>query len=94
VWQLQRRAYEGEGHRDWVDLEKEIPLMEKGHELKDLPIVWRPEKSPMMIQSDAFASTVSISSQHPLKNSVMVQVNELAEVTSDQGRGWFSFGRH
>jgi hypothetical protein len=77
-----------------MDLEKEIPLMEKGQELKDLPIVWRPEKSPMMMQSDTFASTCSINSQHPLKNSVSVQVDEPDKVTSDQRRGWFSFGRH
>ncbi|PSN62993.1 hypothetical protein BS50DRAFT_591218 [Corynespora cassiicola Philippines] len=46
IWQLQRRAYEGEGHRCWTDLEMEIPLTTEGKELKDLPITWVPEKSP------------------------------------------------
>jgi hypothetical protein len=39
VWQLQRRAYEGEGQRNWTQLESEIPLTDKGCVMKDLPIM-------------------------------------------------------
>lgn len=33
VWQLHRQAYQGEGCRDWEELENWIPLMEKGIKL-------------------------------------------------------------
>ena len=44
VWQLQRRAYEGQGYRGWVDLEKEIPMTTDQKMLVDLPITWTPDK--------------------------------------------------
>ncbi len=47
VWQLQRRAYEGEGYRAWMDLEADIPLMDE-KKLKDLSILWLPGKSPAL----------------------------------------------
>ncbi len=47
VWQLQRRAYEGEGYRGWTDLEADIPLTYET-KLKDLPILWLPRKSPAL----------------------------------------------
>lgn len=60
VWQLQRRAYEGEGHRDWKDLESEIPLMHKDQKLKDLSITWLPGKSPGPLFSSTFNSGASL----------------------------------
>jgi hypothetical protein len=56
VWQLQRRAYEGEGYRNWTNLEAEIPLTERTELLKDLPILWVPGKSPWMVQTRTFGS--------------------------------------
>jgi hypothetical protein len=44
VWQLQRRAYEGQGHRGWIDVEKDIPLTTDHKLLVDLPIMWTPDK--------------------------------------------------
>ena len=93
VWQLQRRAYEGEGHRNWTDLESEIPLMEKGHKLKDLPIMWRPGKSPMMMQTSSFASTNSLVSQQPSVSELAAEDVENAPVITEQRRGWFNFSR-
>ncbi|KAL1657356.1 hypothetical protein SLS61_000402 [Didymella pomorum] len=51
VWQLQRRAYEGEGYRGWTDLEADIPLTHE-RKLKDLPILWVPGKSPTLANLD------------------------------------------
>lgn len=51
VWQLQRRAYEGEGYRGWTDLEADIPLTHE-RRLKDLPILWLPGKSPALAGLD------------------------------------------
>jgi len=93
VWQLQRRAYEGEGHRNWTDLESEIPLMEKGHKLKDLPIMWRPGKSPMMAQTSSFASTNSIVSEQQSVSELAAEDVESAPVVTESRRGWFSFAR-
>ncbi|KZM26287.1 hypothetical protein ST47_g2591 [Ascochyta rabiei] len=47
IWQLQRRAYEGEGYRSWTDLEADIPLTDE-KTLKDLSILWLPGKSPAL----------------------------------------------
>ncbi|KAF2626873.1 hypothetical protein BU25DRAFT_491794 [Macroventuria anomochaeta] len=47
IWQLQQRAYEGEGYRGWTDLEADIPLTTED-KLKDLAILWLPSKSPAM----------------------------------------------
>ncbi|CAN9099345.1 unnamed protein product [Alternaria alternata] len=94
VWQLQRRAYEGEGHRNWTDLESEIPLMEKGHKLKDLPIMWRPGKSPMVKQPSSFASTDSmVSQQSSISELAAEDVVDSAPVVTEQRRSWFSFVR-
>lgn len=49
IWQLQRRAYEGEGYHGWTDLEADIPLTTED-KLKDLPILWLPSKSPDLSQ--------------------------------------------
>jgi len=93
VWQLQRRAYEGEGHRNWTDLESEIPLMEKGHKLKDLPIMWRPGKSPMMVQTSSFASTNSMVSEQQSVSELAAEDVETAPVVTEPRRGWFGFAR-
>lgn len=94
VWQLQRRAYEGEGHRNWTDLESEIPLMEKGHKLKDLPIMWRPGKSPMVKQPSSFASTDSmVSQQSSISELAAEDMVDSAPVVTEQRRSWFSFVR-
>jgi hypothetical protein len=45
VWQLQRRAYEAQGHRTWIDLESEIPRIDGKEQFKDLPITWVPSKN-------------------------------------------------
>lgn len=93
VWQLQRRAYEGEGHRNWTDLESEIPLMEKGHKLNDLPIMWRPGKSPIIMQTSSFDSTDSMVSQQSSVSELAAEdVVESAPVVTEQ-RSWFSFVR-
>jgi hypothetical protein len=92
IWQLQRRAYEGEGYRNWTDLESEIPLMEKGHKLNDLPIMWRPGKSPM-VQTSSFATTNSLSSRQQSVSESAVEDVETTPVVTEQRRGWFSFAR-
>ena len=90
VWQLQRRAYEGEGQRDWTDLESEIPLMSKPCKLKDLPILWVPGKSPMVMQARTFGSTGSQETLRP--------VGDIEGGTDDQQSAkraskWYRFGR-
>jgi hypothetical protein len=67
VWQLQRRAYEGVGQRDWTNLESEIPLTKNGQMMQDLPILWVPGKSPMVIQTRSFES---IGSQETLRSDM------------------------
>lgn len=37
VWQLQRHAYEAQGHANWLDIEREIPLNKEGEAFQDLP---------------------------------------------------------
>jgi len=75
VWQLQRRAYEGEGYRAWTDLEADIPLTDE-RKLKDLPILWVPGKSPALKEQDfsldpavnygeGFGSTLTIETLRP-----------------------------
>lgn len=46
VWQLQQRAYEGEGVREWVDREDEIPRTKE--KLACLRVMWVPGKSPVV----------------------------------------------
>ncbi|KAH7076744.1 hypothetical protein BKA63DRAFT_288712 [Paraphoma chrysanthemicola] len=94
VWQLQRRAYEGEGQRDWVDLESEIPLTDKGRLMKDLPILWVPGKSPMTIQTNTFESS---GSQETLRSHDS-RVEGLGGAVEDQtpqqeSTRWYKFGR-
>ncbi|CAO2656658.1 Nn.00g054610.m01.CDS01 [Neocucurbitaria sp. VM-36] len=92
VWQLQRRAYEGEGYREWMNLENEIPLTDKGgQKLKDLPILWVPRKSPMVPYTQAFTSTPSVCSQQPLQGSRSVCGNELDERIAKRGLVWQRF---
>ncbi|RAR10171.1 hypothetical protein DDE82_001446 [Stemphylium lycopersici] len=93
VWQLQRRAYEGEGHREWTDLESEIPLMEKGHKLKDLSILWLPGKSPMMVQTTSFTSSNSSVSEQPPTYDGSVNSAEAIEENAGQRTGWYEFWR-
>jgi hypothetical protein len=50
--------------REWEELDQEIPLTKGGGEkgsmlLKDLPIMWRPGKSPGMVQ-EGFRSTEAL----------------------------------
>ena len=90
VWQLQRRAYEGEGQRDWVNLESEIPLTNKGHMLKDLPIVWVPGKSPMVMQPETLRSTGSqttLTTMGGVENGGVDQSNGIRE------KRWYTFGK-
>ena len=91
VWQLQRRAYEGEGHKKWTDLESEIPLMEKGEVLKDLPIMWLLGKSPMMTQNGSFVSTSNLVSNEVREEEVLDA--ETVGVKNGRGKSWFGFWR-
>ena len=44
VFQLQRRAFEGNGYTAWEDLEKEIPVTQEiGSIIAELPLVGRPD---------------------------------------------------
>lgn len=90
VWQMQRRAYEGEGHRGWSDLESEIPLMDNACKLKDLPILWVPGKSPTMIHSQTFAST---GSQETLRTTQDLVRASNHQVNADPRKRWYTFGR-
>jgi hypothetical protein len=89
VWQMQRRAYEGEGIRDWTDLESEIPLTYKGQKLKDLPILWVPGKSPMVMQSDTFRSTGSLET---LTSTQDAEIGAIEEGTHARKKRWYTFG--
>ncbi|KAF2132750.1 hypothetical protein P153DRAFT_382375 [Dothidotthia symphoricarpi CBS 119687] len=92
IWQLQRRAYEGEGYRNWVNLEEEIPLTKQEQKLKDLPILWLPGKSPEVGLGAAFASTDSLASQHTLP-MVRVRDEESTGTAKKRGVGWLRFFR-
>jgi hypothetical protein len=90
VWQLQRRAYEGEGQRDWTDLESEIPLTEKRTLMKDLPIMWLPGKSPMVVQPGTFRST---GSQETLRSPDDAVDGGNTERRVRPGSRWYMFTR-
>jgi hypothetical protein len=90
VWQLQRRAYEGEGQRDWIGLEGEIPLTDNGQLMKDLPILWVPGKSPMVMQSRSFGST---DSQEALTSPVDVDLGVTSQESEARVKRWYTFGR-
>jgi len=90
VWQMQRRAYEGEGQRDWTDLESEIPLMDKACKLKDLPILWVPGKSPMVMQSNTFTTT---GSQETLTSTANVENGGDGQSNGIREKRWYTFGR-
>jgi hypothetical protein len=87
VWQLQRRAYEGEGYRQWTQLEADVPLTDAGQTLKDLPILWVPDKGPT---TETSASLSSSDSHLPLRNMQLVQDEEMAEVTTKRKSAWFA----
>ena len=95
VWQLQRRAYEGEGYRQWTNLEADVPLTQAGQTLKDLPILWVPEKTPTDSSSEAYALVGSFGSQHPSSKRPTVQDEEMAETGSQdrKGRAWLGMFR-
>ena len=94
VWQLQRRAYEGEGHREWKNLESEIPIIDQGHKLKELAILWLPGKSPAVMHTDTFASTSSLASRRPLQGSESVYGDKANARTAKGGLTWLMFWRH
>jgi hypothetical protein len=97
VWQLQRRAYEGEGYRGWTDLEADIPLTNERN-LKDLPILWVPGKSPALASLDSglrdpavnyaetFGSTSTLGMDRMKKNG-MVRTVETKPVRGTENRG-------
>jgi hypothetical protein len=76
VWQLQRRAYEGEGQRDWIGLEGEIPLTAG----KEMVHVW---------QAMSDSPRYLIVRQHAMRNAKIRQsprakrVRKLQEHRSD-----------
>lgn len=98
-WQLQRRAHEGEGYRNWMNLEAEIPLTEKAILLKDLPILRVPGKSPGIVQARTFGSmqgrTESREALRPVTSDASVR--ESGDVEEQQGvkigGKWFMFWR-
>lgn len=97
VWQLQRRAYEGEGYRGWTDLEADIPLTHE-RKLKDLPILWVPGKSPTLANLDfglrdpavnyagTFGSTSTLG-MNGVKNNGTVRIVEMEPVQGTENRG-------
>lgn len=97
VWQLQRRAYEGEGYRGWTDLEADIPLTNE-KKLKDLPILWLPGKSPALANLDfglrdpaisyagTFGSTSTVATDR-VKKSGTVRTAEVELVRGTENRG-------
>lgn len=103
VWQLQRRAYEGEGYRGWTDLESDIPLTEE-KKLKDLPILWLPGKSPALGQlnfrldpavnyGETFHSSSTLTAAQP-KRSATERTFEVEQAqTENRGLGLFGFPR-
>jgi hypothetical protein len=95
VWQLQRRAYEGEGQRNWSNLESEIPLTDKGCMMKDLPILWVPGKSPMVMQTTTFGSTMgSEEALRPVVHTVQSgSGSEHQQRTAMPRSRWYMFGR-
>ncbi|KAJ8117285.1 hypothetical protein OPT61_g1490 [Boeremia exigua] len=91
VWQLQRRAYEGEGYRAWTDLEADIPLT-KEDRLKDLPILWLPSKSPNVNRNAAFDSSSTVGLQHPSREDTTTDNVQPVLDEENQSRGilgWF-----
>lgn len=99
IWQLQRRAYEGEGYRGWTDLEADIPIT-KEDQLKDLPILWLPSKSPNMNHVQTFGSLTTVGSQEPPRKNTTtdsvqsVDGNEGEDRNNENTRGvaiigWF-----
>lgn len=91
VWQLQRRAYEGEGQRNWIDLEGEIPLTSRGELLKDLPTLWVPGKSPMVLQNQTFASNGSQETLRPVGDGSDHVEDGTRRLRP--GSRWYMFGR-
>ena len=102
VWQLQRRAYEGEGYRGWTDLEADIPLTNE-QKLKDLPILWLPGKSPALRNLDfgldpavnygkTFDSTSTFATVQP-KKSGTIRTVEVEAVQGEENRGLGLFGQ-
>jgi hypothetical protein len=89
VWQLQRRAYEGEGYREWTNLEADVPLTKAGQMLKDLPILWVPEKRPTGSSANLFEP------QSPPTKWPLAQDEEMAESGSQgkKGRSWLRIFR-
>ena len=91
IWQLQRRAYEGEGYRGWTDLEADIPLT-KQEKLKDLPILWLPRKSPAVNHGETFGSVTTVGSQPPSRKDTATETVEPVEEGQNRGlgiMGWF-----
>ncbi|KAJ4363717.1 hypothetical protein N0V95_001032 [Ascochyta clinopodiicola] len=94
VWQLQRRAYEGEGYRGWTDLEADIPLTYE-KKLKDLPILWLPGKSPAVRSpglrdpavnyGETFESTSTFAPSQALKQNGAIETVE--PLQGEEGRG-------
>ncbi|KAH6638205.1 hypothetical protein C7974DRAFT_156147 [Boeremia exigua] len=91
IWQLQRRAYEGEGYRSWTNLEADVPLTTED-KLKDLAVLWLPSKSPNVSQGQMFDSSTTIRSQ---RSSMEVTAVENAHPVDDGNNrglgilGWF-----
>lgn len=97
VWQLQRRAYEGEGYRGWTDLEADIPVTYE-RKLKDLAILWVPGKSPALVDFDfglrdpavnyaeTFGSTSTLGMDW-VKKKGTVRAVEMEPVLGSENRG-------
>jgi hypothetical protein len=92
IWQLQRRAYEGEGYRGWTDLEADIPLT-KEDKLKDLAILWLPSKSPAVNHGETFGSMTTVGSQPPSRKVTAAESVQPIEDNERQELGIFGWFR-
>lgn len=103
IWQLQRRAYEGEGYRGWTDLESDIPITDE-KKLKDLPILWLPGKSPALRQlnfgldpavnyGETFHSSSTLAKAQPKSSATERTVEVDTDGRENRGLGLFGFPR-
>lgn len=91
IWQLQRRAYEGEGYRCWTDLEADIPLTNE-NKLKDLAILWLPSKTRIMENDEILDSGTTVVSHRPSRKDTTTESVQPIGDGVDQGLGilgWF-----
>ncbi|KAJ4992126.1 hypothetical protein SVAN01_02447 [Stagonosporopsis vannaccii] len=82
VWQLQRRAYEGEGYCVWTDLEADVPLTDE-RKLKDLPVLRVPRKSPALRELD-FSLDPAVNYGEGFRSTLTVETARLGKTGAVQ----------